>query len=143
LHRALHTVARHYRFRDRDGLLGHGITATQCYAMSALDAAGDMTMRELSAAVGLDPSSMTRAVDGLVDRVLVRRVGDAEDRRRRRVRLTTSGRRLVRRIRAEGVRREAEVLRQVDPSSRADVVRATELVARGLEERASGRGDAR
>lgn len=134
-HRALVKVARYYQFRDRDSLVWHGITPTQCFSMYALEEENQMTMRALADTVGLDASSMTRAIDGLVDKKLVRRLDDPKDRRRCLIQLTGAGRKLHQKIRSSCVSQEGEILNQIDRSSRGDVVRAMELVVDYLEAR--------
>ena len=130
---ALHEVARYYQFRDRDDLVCHGLTPSQCYALYALRCHGRITMRELSDRVGLDPSSMTRSIDGLFKQGFISRSQDPSDRRRCVIDLTRSGRTTIEAIRAACVGEAASILEQIDQSSRRDVVRALELVAECLD----------
>ena len=68
-----------------------GVTTSQAGAILAFPAKGGLTMNELSKAVNLDISTMTRMVDQLVEKGLVERQTDPKDRRVVRVGLTENG----------------------------------------------------
>lgn len=71
----------------------HGITAAQYNVLNLLGAAPDgLRQRELAAAMVVDPSSTTYAVDSLEGMGYVRRREDKADRRAWRVVLTVRGR---------------------------------------------------
>ena len=125
-------VAMYYQFRDRDTLLEQGITPTQCYALYELKINDKMAMSELAESVGLESSSMTRAVDDMVQRKLVRRLEDPSDRRLRLIQMTKTGSNLLEKIYSKCLQRDYEILVQVDPKSREEVIRAMELLADSL-----------
>lgn len=71
-----------------------GLGFTQMKALVALSGPADeetMTVKDLSDGLGLSLASASRAVDGLVRRKLATRVEDPDDRRVRRVSLTSAG----------------------------------------------------
>jgi DNA-binding MarR family transcriptional regulator len=71
-----------------------GLTPTQ-YRMLTLVADGDPSMRELSVRLVMKPPNITTLIDGLVQRKLVLRSRDADDRRRQVLALTAHGRRVL------------------------------------------------
>jgi MarR family transcriptional regulator, organic hydroperoxide resistance regulator len=73
-----------------------GLTGRQALALWL--AGRPLSMGELSAQLGCDPSSATGIVDRLEGKGFVRRVADDADRRAKRVELTADGRKLRRRI---------------------------------------------
>jgi DNA-binding MarR family transcriptional regulator len=79
---------------DQEFLSRYGVSTAQGEALLAFPGGSDATMNELSRALGLANSTMTRMVEHLVSRGLVSRAEDAQDRRVVRVALTTAGRKL-------------------------------------------------
>ncbi len=77
---------------DQACLANIGVTAAQGYTLLSLPEKGDLSMNGLSEAMGLANSTMTRMVDQLVQKDLVRRQADQADRRVVRVGLTNQGR---------------------------------------------------
>ena len=81
LHRALTDFVRQYQFRNRNEICCYGITVSQCYLLDALATRGPLSMQELADHLRLKISTVTRLVDGLVKKKLVRRQKDSGDRR--------------------------------------------------------------
>jgi DNA-binding MarR family transcriptional regulator len=124
LYREFSGLVRAYQFRDRDAICGYGISVTQCYALDTLDTSGPLATGDLAARLHVELSTMTRAIDRLVADGLVARSRDKEDRRVCRIRISPAGRRLVTRSRADLIREEMEVLRNVPPEAREAVITA-------------------
>ncbi len=76
-------------------LTGLGVTPGQVNALLVLLLKENLTMGELSGEIYMTESAATRLVDRLVKMNLVRRKGDAKDRRVVRVSLTSYGRQLA------------------------------------------------
>jgi DNA-binding MarR family transcriptional regulator len=68
---------------------------TQLAALYALDDTGTMTVADLADALGRSPSTVSRLANGLVQRQLIERSQDSEDRRQRTLRLTGRGQALL------------------------------------------------
>jgi DNA-binding MarR family transcriptional regulator len=82
-----------------------GIGPAQLSALSVLVFAGEKTVGELAALEQVQPPTMSRIVDGLVQKKLAERVGSANDRRTVQITATPAGRKLLlagrdRRVRA-------------------------------------------
>ena len=68
-----------------------GITLTQCHAMVEIGRAGSISVRSLSEKMGLDNSTVSRAVDALVGKCIVHRETDPDNRRFVTISLTAMG----------------------------------------------------
>ncbi len=79
---------------DQEFLSRYGVTTSQGEALLAFSDESRASMNELSRTLGLANSTMTRMVENLVGRGLVRRAEDDQDRRIVRVALTAEGRKL-------------------------------------------------
>ena len=124
LHRALTEFVRQYQFRNRNEICCYGITVSQCYLLDALSTHGGLSMQELAGHLYLKISTVTRLVDALVRKNLVRRQKDAEDRRIVRVELTETGRRTSEKITEDLLVRQEEILSGMPEEVREEVVRA-------------------
>src|SRR5450759_668655 len=80
-------------FAAQLGELGLGFT--QLAALYALADGGTMTVADLADVLGRSPSAVSRLADGLVQRQLVERQQDVEDRRQRTLALTGRGQALL------------------------------------------------
>lgn len=58
-----------------------GVTLAQCHVLLELQQAGSLSLGELAARQGLDKSTLSRTVDGMVKAGLLHRVVDPDDRR--------------------------------------------------------------
>ncbi len=79
---------------DRECVAQYGVTASQGYTMLSLPEEDTLSMNELSKAMSVDNSTMTRMVDQLVDKALVYRKPDEKDRRLVLIGLTAQGQKL-------------------------------------------------
>ncbi len=73
------------------------LTLTQVKALSAL-ARDELTVKELAERLGLSLPGASRAVDALVERDLLHRREDTDDRRMKRVRCTAAGQDALKRL---------------------------------------------
>jgi DNA-binding MarR family transcriptional regulator len=91
LQRQLYQLVRACELCDRACLTQNGVTTSQGYTLLAFPDDGCLTMNELSDTMNLSNSTMTRMVDQLVQKGLVRRKADESDRRIVLVELTDQG----------------------------------------------------
>jgi MarR family transcriptional regulator, 2-MHQ and catechol-resistance regulon repressor len=96
--------------------------------LEALLHKGPLTMSELSDAALITNASMTSAIDRLEAREFVERVADKQDRRVRRVQLTTQGTALIKRLYARHERDIEEVMSMVPPAERAELRRSLKAI---------------
>ncbi|HEY4292443.1 MarR family winged helix-turn-helix transcriptional regulator [Luteibacter sp.] len=91
------------RLRDAVGRRAQrefGLTALQSDMLLLLAQRGSMISTELAAACGVNASTVTHAVDACIERGLMLRERDEEDRRLVDIVLTTAGKRMAERVRA-------------------------------------------
>lgn len=94
---ALIRASTHQGGANRIGFEGTGITLHQFKLVLALALESDRctSLKPLGAELGLTPPAVSRLVDSLVERGLVERSEDPDDRRIRNVRLTAEGNELA------------------------------------------------
>jgi MarR family 2-MHQ and catechol resistance regulon transcriptional repressor len=68
-HQQIVELIKRYQFRDRDRILCHGISVSQCYALETLHSYSELTVNELANKMHLSISTITRVVDQLVKAV--------------------------------------------------------------------------
>jgi DNA-binding MarR family transcriptional regulator len=119
---------RHVRREDPAA----GVPPAQLSALSVLVFGGPRALGELAAAEQVRPPTMTRVVQALEDRGLVRRERDADDGRVHRLRATTKGRRVLQGARERRVGNLAALLDELPREEVASIREAAELVERAL-----------
>ena len=99
--RVLRRVENLIAIRLKDDTCCHGVSYAQCHALLAVDELQEPSLVELAAYLGLDKSTLSRTVDGLVGIGLVVREPGDMDRRKMRVILTENGKSVCGRIHAD------------------------------------------
>jgi DNA-binding MarR family transcriptional regulator len=132
---ALSDFIRIYQFRDRDRILCHGISVTQCYALEALVKDGPLTLNELAGRLYLDKSTVSRVVAALEKKELIQRKTHAADRRAVHLDATPKGQKLHDRIRRDVEQRDQELLDDFPPSVRRGMIRLLRRLTAAAEGR--------
>ena len=126
--REIYRLVKNYESCDRSCMSEHGVTAAQGYTLLCLPRKGGMTMSDLSEAMGLAGSTMTRMVDPLVQKGLASRAPDDEDRRIVRIALTDRGREAQRGLEQELEEFFAGVLEGLTDERRRAILDTLKLV---------------
>jgi DNA-binding MarR family transcriptional regulator len=71
-----------------------GVTVGQCHMLMELESRGEMTIKDLSLALELDKSTLSRTADELFKSGLIERSENQKDRRYTNIRLTEQGRKI-------------------------------------------------
>jgi len=87
-----------------------GLTLPQLVTLHLLEQAGVRTITAIASALRLSPAATSHLIDRLVTGGLVGRIEDPQDRRQKRVTITSAGRRLVERVRRERTREMTEAV---------------------------------
>ena len=124
LHSAAIHLLRRLRVEDR----AMGLTAPRASALSVLVFRGPVTMSALADAEQVRRPTMTRLVDGLERRGLVRRVRHAEDGRVQLVEATAAGKRLLQQGRARRVERLMQGIAHLPAEDQQILARAAGLM---------------
>ena len=98
LDRLTRRLQRNLECCDRALVTCCGITVSQAYALLALQEAGALAMNDFAAAMRLHGTTMSRMADALVEKGLVERRPDPEDRRIVRVALSAQGQAIAERV---------------------------------------------
>jgi len=124
----LHSAAIHLlrRLRVEDRALG--LTGPRASALSVIVFRGPIAMGALAEAEQVRAPTITRLVDGLARRGLVRRVSHAEDGRVQMVEATAAGKRLLAKGRARRVERLMKDIAHLPVEDRQVLARAAGLM---------------
>lgn len=117
----------------------YGITRREWRLIALLAAHGAMSPSELSRRAHLERPRTSRHITELVEKGLIRRVADPEDRRRAEVDLTTEGRRLYDELFPQSVRFNCEVLSVLSPGELAAFEAALDKLTDNAERIAAGK----
>lgn len=124
----LHSAAIHLLRRLRVEDKAMGLTAPRASVLSVLVFRGPVTMSELAEAEQVRPPTITRLIDGLERRGLVRRVNHPDDGRVQLVEATAGGKRLLQKGRARRVERLMRGIAQLSGDDQKVLARAAELM---------------
>jgi DNA-binding MarR family transcriptional regulator len=129
----LHSAAIHLlrRLRKQDTATGEG--PARLSALSVLVFGGPKTLGELAVAEQVKPPTMSRMVAGLARSRLIEITADPQDARRRRVRATSKGIRLLQKGRQLRIAYLASHLDKLAPEDLAKLGEAVEILKRLLE----------
>jgi DNA-binding MarR family transcriptional regulator len=100
-------------------LADHGLTPHHFGMLMTLDHLGVAHQRRLSELVGIDPRNAVPLIDLLHRRGLIQRTDDPADRRRRAIRLTPAGQRLLNDMRQAADAIEHDMLKDLDDHQQA------------------------
>lgn len=124
----LHSAAIHLLRRLRVEDKAMGLTAPRASVLSVLVFRGPVTMSALAEAEQVRPPTITRLIDGLERRGLVRRVTHPEDGRVQLVEATPAGKRLLQKGRARRVERLSQGIAHLPAEDREVLARAAEIM---------------
>ncbi len=122
-------LEREMLVRTRDNSPCCGITASQSLVLLEIEESGSASISALASALGLDSSSLSRAVDGLVECGCVTREENEEDRRFARIALTAEGKRKVEKIVGQFDEVFSTVLENIPEAGQRSVIEAITSLA--------------
>lgn len=122
--RELHVLDGGHCFR------GHSLS--ECHVLTEVEAMGQATVTALSERLVLEKSTVSRLVQGLVQRDELLMSADPADRRRKLLRLSTRGRRVVAEIHEHSNAQVEDALAFLSQSEREQVVAGLDRYARAL-----------
>lgn len=132
-HQQIVELIKRYQFRDRDRILCHGISVSQCYALEALHSHGDLTVNQLANKMYLSISTITRVVDQLVQKGYVTREEDATDRRVRMLKLTEAGESIFQKSWSNVFRSEKQILENFPAKNREMLIQFLQKLNQSVE----------
>ncbi len=137
-HQLIDRIAQNNRVYEESCVKFFGVTSSQGGTILSLPLNNTFRMNELSKAVGVDNSTMTRMVDQLVDKGLVLRKANGSDRRLVQIGLTPKGRKLHQELATALDNFYKDSLDQIPEKERAviikSLVKVNAAIDKGLEE---------
>ncbi len=109
-----------------------GVTLSQCHAIVEIGKAGTISVNDLANTLGLDKSTMSRSVNGLVEQRLASREPDPADRRYMVIELTGTGRALFLNIEDRMEQYYHIVYDSLPADRRGQVLESLELLVKAL-----------
>lgn len=109
-----------------------GVTLAQCHTIMELGKSGEIASVELAAALGIDPSTLSRHINGLVNLGIVNRVINPDDRRYVSLSLTETGRTIFEGLEAMCNQYYAKVFELIPAENHAQVLESFALFANAL-----------
>ncbi len=128
IQRLTYDLVRYDAICDRVCVEELGVTVSQGYILMALPETGSVTMNDLSAKMRLANSTMTRMADQLVQKRLITRGPDSDDRRIVRVQLTEQGQDIRARLKKALRDLFSEVLKDIPEGERETIVHSLEIL---------------
>jgi DNA-binding MarR family transcriptional regulator len=109
-----------------------GVTLSQCHAIVEIGRAGSISVNDLANILGLDKSTMSRAINNLVELDLVTREAVPDNRRLLSIGLTTKGRTLFSEIESSMEQYYHDVYSALPADKRTQVIESLELLVRTI-----------
>ncbi len=117
-HNSIVELIKKYQFRDRNEITSFGISVSQCYVLETLHFQGELTMKKLAGQMHLTISTITRLVDQLEGKKLVRRKQHPKDSRVRIIKLTSKGEKVFLKSWANVFESEKRIFENIKPEHR-------------------------
>jgi DNA-binding MarR family transcriptional regulator len=118
----------------KDNSCSPGVSLPQCHILLEIEILGKTTGAALSRRLGLDPSTLSRTIDGLVNIGLIQRTPHPEDRRVIRLYLTEQGKRTCDNMNRNNDAFFRKVFSSIPKSEQDRVIRSFELFVSALVE---------
>lgn len=118
-----------------------GVTITQCHIIVEIGNAGEASVIDLATTLGLDTSTLSRHINGMVNVGLVNRVLNSKDRRYVSITLTEQGQKVYQSIESICNSKYMKVFEFIPPEKQEQVLEYFDLLVRAFTE-AKKTGDA-
>jgi DNA-binding MarR family transcriptional regulator len=105
-----------------------GVTLAQCHTLLEIESENKDTVTELSKKLGLDKSTVSRTIDGLVNSGLVDRTIPAENRRMATLRLTEYGKKICSSINSKNDKYFNDLLSTLTEPEKEELIRLFEKI---------------
>jgi DNA-binding MarR family transcriptional regulator len=125
----LREIERAVWMQTKSEALCCGVTMAQCHAIMEIGEAGELNLKDLSARLGLDNSTLSRTVESLVQDGLAERTPSTEDRRATIIRLNKKGREARDRINSIWNRICRDMFQGIAREKHAHLIESVSIVA--------------
>jgi DNA-binding MarR family transcriptional regulator len=114
-----------------------GVSLAQCHTLLELHSAEPISLTVLANRFALDPSTLSRTVEGMVRSGLLVRIADPDDRRAIRIGLTPNGRKAADEIHRRCDEFYASLLGDLSPAKQVVVLEGVIALAEGIRQQRS------
>jgi len=114
-----------------------GITMAQCHVLMEIGIVSKISIVDLATILGLDKSTLSRTIDGMVELGLVERVPNPKDRRYLKLTLTQQGKKHFDSINCTFDQYYQDVFAAIPPDKHKQVTESLSLLARAIAEKYS------
>ncbi len=111
-----------FRTDEPQEVLHMDVSLPEIFVLKELSLKEEPTMSELGRSISMDPSTLTRTVDKLVQKDFVVRKSDPKDRRMVRVAITGEGRKIISKFEDQRKKHIESILRQMTSKERRDLL---------------------
>ncbi|MBS4031957.1 MAG: MarR family transcriptional regulator [Clostridiales bacterium] len=127
-------LAKNINFFDKFNASCCGISASQWQVIWEIGSAGEISLTELAALLNLDNSTMSRAINTLVEQGLVQRDADPTDRRYVIIKLTQKGIEFYKEMEETIDHYYKTILQSIPAEKRNQVTESLSLLLKALQE---------
>jgi DNA-binding MarR family transcriptional regulator len=117
-HSLIIKLIKKYQFRDRNEVTSWGISVSQCYVLETLHFNGALTVNNLADQMHLTISTITRLIDQLEGKKMVKREQDKNDLRVRLIKLTAKGEKVFLKSWENVFESEKNIFKNIKPGHR-------------------------
>jgi DNA-binding MarR family transcriptional regulator len=128
----LQILVRRFGLLEKEGAQCCGVTLVQSHVLFEIGRRENVSLGDLSAALGLDNSTLSRHIQGLVEKGWVTRTPSETDRRYVTIGLTEQGREYERQIARQMCDYMQEILSHVPEEKRAQVLESIDLLLEAM-----------
>lgn len=129
----LQLLARRLGLLNKSELPCCGITYSQCYTLVEIGRKSCVSINELAELLELDKSTMSRTINTMVEKDLVTREPDPEDRRYVKIQLTEAGSRIFADIEAKMTDYYLHIYKAIPQDKREQVLESLELLVHTIK----------
>lgn len=129
---AMHQLQRNLGWQWKCDAACCGITIAQCYALLEVGKNGVITLVDLASNLGLDTSTLSRTINGMVQAGLVERKANSEDRRFINITLAEQGKKIYDRINHNLDHYYTEIFTEIPPHKHRQVMESITMLANAI-----------
>jgi DNA-binding MarR family transcriptional regulator len=129
----LQILIRRFGLLEKEGAQCCGVSLIQSHILFEVQRSGKPSLNELSSSLGLDNSTLSRHIQGLVERNLVNRTPSSTDRRYIAITLTPDGERYENDIAGQMNVYIQEILSNVPQDKRGQVLESIDLILEAMQ----------
>lgn len=129
----LQILIRRFGLLEKEGAQCCGVSLVQSHILFEVDRIKNPSLNDLSSSLGLDNSTLSRHIQGLVDRNLVSRIQSSTDRRYVTITLTSEGKKYEDAIAKQMNIYNQEILSNIPVNKRGQVLESIDLILEAMQ----------